>query len=174
MTAPAPSACLSAQPFEMLVRIARHSAIGDPEGCAAVLALLATGRSLRTHLQRVLTSVNLSECKFAILVSLYARDPDPCSPGELSAQTGLGRATLRAALDALATGGWIEKHPAPGNLRRPELAALTPRGRTLTEKTVRPFLTAVAHCGEVLSASERQSVTAACNLLHDHLPSAAS
>jgi len=177
MTTAAQPACLSAQPFQMLVRIARHSDIGDPDGCAAILALLATGRSLRAHLQRVLTSLDLSEVKFAVLVSLYAQDPAPCSLSELSAQAEVSRASLRTTLDALSAGGWIETaSPSASASVRPsaQRISLTPRGRTLTEKTVRPFLTAVARCGEVLSASERQAVTRSCNLLQDRLPSTAS
>lgn len=175
MTAAAQPACLSAQPFQMLVRIARHSDIGDPDGCAAVLALLATGRSLRAHLQRVLTSLDLSELKFAVLVSLYARDPAPCSLSELSAQAEVGRTSLRTTLDALSSGGWIETVAGASDSRpSAQRVSLTARGRTLTEKTVRPFLAAVARCGEVLSASERQAVTRSCNLLQDRLPSAAS
>jgi DNA-binding MarR family transcriptional regulator len=154
---------LSARPFEMLVRIARHSRIGDPQGCAAVFALLETGRRLRTHLHTVLARHRLAEDGFRILVSLYAIDPVPTSPAELVTDAQIETNALVPSLDTLLDGGWIIRS---GSLQ----IQLTDRGRSLTEEAVRPFLEAVARCSDALSPGQTRTLQQACANLRNQLP----
>lgn len=154
-------------PFQMLVRIAKHARIGDPEGCAAVLALLTTGRALREHLESVLSDLNLSETKFAALVSLYAFDPTASTADTLAAQAGVSRSSMTESLESLRKSGWVERTTPQACIR------LTDSGRTLTEKVVQPFLNAVARCSDILSIPERQTITQVCANLDQRLPSRA-
>ena len=173
MSESADPSCLSAPPYQMLVKVARHSQIGDPEGCATLLALLATGRSLRAHLQQVLAGLNLSEAKFSVLVSLYAADPAPLAPADLAQQSGISRATITDALGGLCADRSIQREPASTD-RRAFVIRLTDHGRTVTEDAIRPFLTAIATCSDALSLSEQQAVKKVCAHVDHRLPSLTS
>lgn len=163
---------LSARPFEMLVRIARHSRIGDPQGCAAVLALLETGRQLRSHLHTILARHRLAEDGFSILVSLYAIDPTPTSPAELIADGQIETGVFNSTMDALSDGGWIIREGA--TFSSLDQIQLTNRGRSLTEEAVRPFLEAVARCSDALSPGQTRTLEKACVNLRNQLPTHAS
>lgn len=167
-----PSPNLSARPFQMLVRIARHSRIGDPQGCAAVFALLETGRQLRAHLQEILARHQLTEDGFGILVSLYAIDPAPTSSTGLAADAEISTKLIGLSLDALSHGGWItqDESPLSGSLQ----IQLTDRGRSLTEEAVRPFLEAVARCSDSLSPGQTRTLEKVCTNLRNRLPTHAS
>lgn len=156
----------------MLVRIARHSRIGDPQGCAAVFALLETGRQLRAHLREILARHQLTEDDFGILVSLYAIDPAATSPAELAVDTEISTKLLGLALDSLSHAGWItrEESPLSGSLQ----IQLTDLGRSLTEEAVRPFLEAVARCSDSLSPGQTRTLEKACVNLRNQLPTPAS
>lgn len=151
----------------MLVRIARQSHLGDPEGCAAILALLTATRLVRGHLNRVLAQAGLNEAKLSALVTLYALDPEPSTPADLALQSQVSRTTMTDTLDALHSGGWINRERGEAD-RRTLHIQLTTTGRTLVENAVRPFLTAVGNCAATLSVAERRSVTSACVHLCDH------
>jgi DNA-binding MarR family transcriptional regulator len=163
---------LSARPFQMLVRIARHSRIGDPQGCAAVFALLETGRQLRSHLHKILARHQLSEDAFSILVSLYAIDPAPTSSAELAADAEISTEVLGCTMDSLSESRLIVREesarPGAGQIN------LTDRGRGLTEEAVRPFLEAVARCSDALSPGQTRTLQQACVNLRNQLPSHAS
>lgn len=163
---------LACHPLQMLVRIANQSRLGDPEGCVAILSLVATGRVVRSHLQNVLGELGLSEIKFFTLVALYALDPDPSTPAELALQSQVSRAAMSDTLEALHESGWVDRERSATD-RRITHIQLTARGRLLVESAVRPFLAAVARCVATLSPPERRALTRTCSHLCDHfsLPS---
>lgn len=157
----------SSQPMDMLVRIARQSRLGDADGCATLLTMLATMRLLRLHLQQVLTPLKLSEVKLSTLVSLYALDPIPSSPSDLSFHSQVSRPTMTDTLESMRSSGWIIRERSHKD-RRVTLVRLTDSGRALVENAVRPFLTAISRCSETLSAHERQTIVRACAHLDAH------
>ncbi|MCX6956793.1 MAG: MarR family transcriptional regulator [Verrucomicrobia bacterium] len=161
---PPPVDALAFRPVQMLLRIARQSRLGDPEGCAAILTLLATGRVVRAHLQHVLGQLGLNEIKFSTLITLYALDPDPSTPAELALQSRVSRAAMSDTLEALRGGGWVDRERSTSD-RRTLHIRLTARGRDLIETAVRPFLAAVGRCAEALTAAERRSLTRTCGHL---------
>jgi DNA-binding MarR family transcriptional regulator len=167
------SASLSARPFQMLVRIARHSRIGDPQGCAAVFALLETGRQLQAHFHEVLARHKLAETGFTVLVSLYATDPAPASMGELAADVRIPVDALFVELETLEANGWISRDTAV-SAQHGVSAQLTARGRALTEDAVRPFLVAVCRCGEALTPGQSHTLDQACINLRNKLPTRTS
>lgn len=156
----------------MLARIARQSRLGDPEGCTAIFALLTTSRLIRGELQTVLTRLELSEIKFFTLVSLYAQDPDPCTPAELAQQSRVSRAAMSDIIEALRHRGWIDRASSLSD-RRKRHVRLTPPGRSLVERAVRPFLALIGRCSDILSAEELRALTRTCAHLSQHLQSAA-
>lgn len=151
----------------MLVRIARQSHLGDPEGCATILGLLATSRLLHDHLQGVLSELGLSEIKLTTLVGLYAVDPEPATTADLAANSQISRATLSGVVTTLRARGWIIREAAPSN-RRLRHIRLTDKGRAIVEKAVRPFLDAVNKCALVLTSEERDAATHLCTRLNAH------
>lgn len=157
----------------MLVRIARHSRIGNPEGCAALLMLLSASRLLRNELHRVLTGLGLSQIRFAALVSLYASDPDPCTPADLAYHVQVSRATMADILDEMCRRGWITRKRVRTD-RRSRHICLTDDGRTLFEHAVQPFLSAVSRCAEVLDVEEREAVGRASSQIHSYFQPNAS
>jgi DNA-binding MarR family transcriptional regulator len=158
---------LSCQPTQMLVRIARQSGLGDPEGCAAVLALLTTSRLVRGQLHRVLAELGLNEAKLTTLITLYALDPEPSTPADLAVQSQVSRSTMTDTLESLHASGWVQRERGESD-RRTLHIHLTETGRSLVERAVRPFLTAVGNCADTLSTAERSAVTSACIHLCDH------
>jgi DNA-binding MarR family transcriptional regulator len=167
------SANLSARPFQMLVRIAQHSRIGDPQGCAAVFALLETGQQLRTHFHEVLARHQLAETGFTVLVSLYAVDPAPASVSELANDVRITPEALLPELDSLDAKGWISRETASAG-HDYVLVQLTDCGRELTEHAVRPFLAAVARCGEALTPGQSRTLKQVCTNLRNRLPTESS
>ena len=155
----------------MLVRIARQSHLGDPEGCAAILNMLATSRLVRGHLHSVLQHLGLTEAKLATLVTLYALDPEPASPADLSVQTQVSRASMTELIETLHARSWITRKPSPSD-RRTQHLRLTEKGRTFVESAVRPFLIAVGHCADVLTPAEYHLITQTCARLCTHLKTA--
>ena len=147
--------------MQMLVRIARQSHLGDPDGCASILALLSASRLLRGHLNRVLAEFGLNEARLSALVTLYALDPEPSTPADLALQSHVSRATMTDTLVALDASGWIRRNRVEAD-RRTLHIRLTTAGRAVVKNVVRPFLTAVSNCADTLSVDERHAVTRAC------------
>ncbi|MFA6287790.1 MAG: MarR family transcriptional regulator [Opitutaceae bacterium] len=171
--APPSTTCLSALPLKMLVRISRHSRIGEPEGCAAMLALLETGRRLRVQLHAVLSHQHLSDAKFAALISLYALEPTPATPSELAMEAQVSRATMTATLESMREEGWVTRECAPAD-RRMRHVQLTDSGRLLTEETVLPFLAAMTDHGKALTTSQCRTLHQLCATLCEQLPAVSS
>lgn len=156
--------------MQMLERIARQSGLGNPDGFLALLALISTGKLLRSHLQRVLTGLGLNEIKFSTLVTLYSLDPDPSTPAELALQSRVSRAAMTDTLESLRGLGWVDRERSSTD-RRTLLIRLTARGRTVVERAVRPFLAALAGCSESLTAAELRALTRTCARVCGHFPS---
>lgn len=158
---------LASQPMQMLLRITRQSRLGDPEACAAILALLATGKLLRANFHALLAKLGLTEAKFTTLITLYALDPEPSTPADLAAQVRVSRAAMTEALEGLHARGLVRRERGERD-RRTFAILLTDAGRTLTEKSVRPFLGAISRCADSLSATERAAMAGACDHLFIH------
>lgn len=156
------------QPMDMLVRIARQSQLGDAEGCATLLTMLASMRLLRLHLQRVLAPLKLSEVKLATLISLYALDPVPSSASDLAYHAQVSRATMTDTLELMRAHGWVARERSSED-RRKMRVMLTTAGRELVEQAVRPFLAALGRCSEFINPRERDTILHACARLDAHL-----
>lgn len=163
---PLQAGCLS-QPLKMLVRIARQSHLGDPDACATVLGLLFTSRLLHQHFQRALAQLDLSVVRLTTLVSLYALDPEPSTPADLAFHSQVSRATMTATLESMRLRNWIVRDRAQ-NDRRVLHIHLTDEGRTLVEQAVRPFLSTVNLCAQVLTPHERTTAIRICTHLNSY------
>lgn len=162
------SALLNSHPIKMLMRIFRQSHLGDPEGCAAVLSLIAISKLLRANMRDVLTRFELSEVKLSVLICLYAEEPEPCTPAVLAQHVQVTRATMSTTIDGMCRRGWLDRQRGRDD-RRTVLVSLTVAGRELVEKSVIPFLTAVARSSEALTLEERRTLSITCAHLFEHL-----
>ena len=163
-------ACLASRHFQMLVRVAKHGGIGDPEGCAAVLTLLETARRLRGHIHSILAAHGLSDARFAVLVCLYAIDPTPITPAELAEEAQISRAAMSESLESLQKAGHVTRERSATD-RRSTRISLSDSGRALIEDTMRPFLDVVSRFGGALSLAERRIIGEICTNICGRLPS---
>lgn len=158
----------NSQPRQMLLRIFRQSGLGDPDGCSAVLSLIAISKLLRSHMREVLTRFDLSEVKLITLICLYAEEPSPCTPAGLARHAQVSRATMSATLDGMVRRGWLHRERGAQDRRTLEIR-LTLSGRSLVEESVMPFLGAIARCAEALTREEWATLSQSCDHLRKHL-----
>src|ERR1700678_3084669 len=103
----------------------------DPRVYAATCLCLAVRRAARTLGRRyddALASLGVTSGQFAILMALSG--DRPMAVGELSAELGLDRTTLTAALKPLERGGLVQLRPDPDD-GRARLITITSQGRVL-------------------------------------------
>lgn len=92
------------------------------------LAVRRAARTLGRRYDDALASLGVTNGQFSILMGVSGDRAMPV--GELSAELGLDRTTLAAALKPLERAGLVELHPDPAD-GRARLIAITGRGRTL-------------------------------------------
>ena len=108
----------------------------DPRVYAATCLCLAVRRAARTLGRRyddALASLGVTSGQFAILMALSG--DRPMAVGELSAELGLDRTTLTAALKPLERGGLVQLRPDPDD-GRARLITITSQGRLLLDAAV--------------------------------------
>ncbi|HEY1110359.1 MAG TPA: MarR family transcriptional regulator, partial [Opitutaceae bacterium] len=105
----------------------------------------------------------LSELQFAVLVALFALDPEPVMPADLADYAAVSRAAVTEALARLEAHGLIHRTRDTTD-RRAHHLHLTDRGRNTTEAALAHYLGAVggiarylepATQGDLLSAYQK-------------------
>ena len=134
----------------------------DARALAAYVKLLRAGEGALAEATRPLALYNLSPIQFVVLEALGEGGPQSLE--------NLGRRVLREANDLgavvakLAKRGLVRRKPARGR-KRPEIAALAPKGRTLLRSILPGYATAVVAVMNRLSAREQESLGALCGKL---------
>ena len=93
------------------------------------------GRQIGVYLQRAMDEHGLATAEGHLLS--YLRSYAPCPISELHRVFGLKKSTLTGILDRLEKRRIVRRQPHPDD-RRSLLVQLTPKGRTLAEKTQAP------------------------------------
>ncbi|MES2692093.1 MAG: MarR family transcriptional regulator [Verrucomicrobiota bacterium] len=155
------SECLACR---TLVSIARQRKGFNPEGCKVVFAHLDTTLSIQAALHRALTEYSLSELQFAVLVALFALDPEPVMPADLADYAAVSRAAVTDALVRLETLGFITRTRDTAD-RRAHHLHLTDRGRTTVDAALVRYLTAVGEIARYLEPATQGDLIAGYQLL---------
>lgn len=154
------SECLACR---TLVSVARQRKGLDPEACRLVFAHLDTTLVVQSTLQGALAEHGLSELQFAVLVALFALDPEPVMPADIADYAAVSRAAVTEALARLEASGLIHRTRDTTD-RRAHHLHLTDSGRDTTDAALARYLGAVGGIarylepttqGELLSAYQK-------------------
>jgi DNA-binding MarR family transcriptional regulator len=135
--------------YECLLEAAKEFLELDPSAAEAFLHLLRTGDEAFGVTERNLTSHNISQGRFCVLMLLWRSvqpraakllGADPClagprTPAELADAANVTRATMTGLVDTLERDGFVKREPDPDD-RRMMSVRLTARG----EKFLLQFL----------------------------------
>jgi len=141
-----------------LLAAARQRPGLDDRRCLLVLDLIQTGIAVRTALRRSLAEEGLSELKFALLVVLFAIDPEPATPADLADRIGVSRAAITEALDGLEKIALIGRTRDTAD-RRVIDVRLTPKGQGLADAALQRFLRTAGRVARFISLSELPSIS---------------
>lgn len=143
------SECLACR---TLVSIARQRKGFDPEACKLVFAHLDATLAIQSTLQDVLAEQGLSELQFAVLVALFALDPEPVIPADLADYAAVSRAAVTDALARLEAHGMVYRTRDTID-RRSHHLQLTERGRDTTDAALARYLGAIGGIARHLGPS---------------------
>ena len=150
--------------FRTLAAMARQRPEMSGTRCGAVMDLLHAAFVLQAALRRQLDRAQLSDLKLAVLAALYALDPNPVPPRDLSFYTGFTRAAVNGAVDDLAARQLIGRERDPTD-RRMHYLRLTGEGRRLGERAALTYLRAVDQMARTLEPSAVSALQRACTHL---------
>jgi DNA-binding MarR family transcriptional regulator len=125
------------------VAVARQRKGLDAARCQLVFEHLDAALSIQTALHRVLSKFRLSELQFAVLVALFALDPEPVTPADLAGYTAVSRAAITDALVRLEALQFASRTRDEAD-RRVHHIHLTTKGRSTVDETLVIYLSAVA------------------------------
>jgi DNA-binding MarR family transcriptional regulator len=145
----------------LLIGVAHHLDLGEPDCCLTALAVLSASRALRRALDWDLGSQGMSENSFIALVTLYAVEPTACTPDALAHDAEIELERMGQVLEFLENRGWVcqENEQAPG---RPRRVHITEAGVDITILAVHRFLEISATLTGDLDADRRTATIKAC------------
>jgi DNA-binding MarR family transcriptional regulator len=152
---------VNTQPRRLLLGVAQQAGIGDPDSCSTMLAILSASRAIRRALARDLGTEELSEARFAALVTLYALEPMSSTPADLAFHAEVSRSAMTDVIDALEKHGWAIREPH-GHDRRLTPVRLTADGGRVAVRAVHRFLHAASKIAGDLDLADRRATVATC------------
>jgi len=148
----------------LLIGVAHHLDIGEPDCCLTALAVLSASRALRRALDWDLGTSERSECSFIALVTLYAVEPIACTPDALARDAEIDLETMRNALEFLEIQGWVSRECQEPQ-GRPKRVRITEAGIKITILAVQRFLEISAALTGGLGVEQRTAAIKACALI---------
>jgi DNA-binding MarR family transcriptional regulator len=125
-----------------LLSVARQRKQLDAGRCQIVFEHLDTALAIHAALHRTLAKHRLSDLQFAVLVALFALDPEPVTPADLANYTAVSRAAITDALVRLESLELVSRTRSTSD-RRVYYLQLTVRGRSTLEGALVRYLSAV-------------------------------
>ena len=144
----------------LLVGAARQSGVGDPDSCRTIVAILAVSRAVRRRLAREFGTKDLTESRFATLITLHAMAPLAATPADLAYHTEVSRAAMTGVVEALDQRGWIVRTSRGG--RRPTPVRISAKGRNVAVQAVQRFLEVASVIAGDLCVTERRTMVESC------------
>lgn len=147
-----------------LVSVARQRKGLDAGRCQLVFHHLDTALSVQAALQRTLGEYRLSELQFAVLVALFALDPEPITPADLADYTAVSRAAITDALVRLESLQLVSRQRDQTD-RRVYHLQLTEHGRLTVDQALVRYLSAVGNVARYIEPSSQQDLLTAYDRL---------
>jgi DNA-binding MarR family transcriptional regulator len=158
---PKGSECLAAR---TLVAVARQRKGLNAPRCQLVFEHLDTAHALQHGLQRVLADYQLSGLQFGILVALFALNPEPVAPADLTDYTAASRAAIAKALVRLESLELIVRTRKETD-RRGYFLRLTDAGYALIDEALVSYLRAVGDAARHVEPSAVPDILSAYSQL---------
>lgn len=150
--------------FRTLSAMARQRKELSDAHCGAVTELLHTSFIVQRALQGQLEKTGLTDLKFAVLVALYALDPNPVTTTDLAFYTGCTRSAVTKAVATLYARKLLAtaRDDADGRVK---YLRLTPPGRRLSEITALAYLGSIGQMARALHTPALFTLRRACSRL---------
>lgn len=157
--------------YECLLESAKEFPELDPSATEAFLHLLRTSDEAFAVSERSLTSHNISQGRFCVLMLLWRGvQPQaaklmgadscacgPCTPAELADAAGVTRATMTGLIDTLERDGYVKRDPDPDD-RRMMSVRLTPKAEEFLRRFLPEHFQVTARLMATLSETERKTL----------------
>lgn len=148
----------------------------DPSPMAVVARVSRLGRIFDRRVEEVYAQYGLNQSQFGVLAALRRAGPPYClSPTELYNSLLISSGAMTNRLDRLEAGGYIHRIPDPED-GRSMLVALTPAGKQLIERVLRPHYDNGRRLLSALSSDEQAQLASLLRRLllefEDHAPTA--
>ena len=144
----------------LLFGAARQSGFGDPDSCRTIMAILTASRAIRRRLDREFGTEELTESRFATLITLYAMAPLAATPGDLAYHAEVSRAAMTDVVDALDKHGWIVRERRGDRRLKP--IRISAQGRSVAVRAVHRFLELASVIASDLCLADRRAAVAIC------------
>ena len=161
--------------YDCLIQAAERCPTLEPSACSAFLNLLRTGDDVFAVVDRYLSSRNITQGRFTVLMLLAkACDiPDgpahPPTPATLADEAGVTRATMTGLIDTLEKDHLVAREPDPTD-RRTIHVRLTEAGRAVLDAIVPDYFRQVAEILRPLSETERNHLVRLLQKIQASLP----
>jgi DNA-binding MarR family transcriptional regulator len=147
----------------------------QPSACDAFLNLLRTGDDVFAVVDRFLSSHEISQGRFTVLMLLSKgcreqEGEDPfVSPATLAERAGVTRATMTGLIDTLERDGLVARTPDSAD-RRGIHVSLTSEGRAVIDGMLPDYFQCVADILNPLSEPERKQLVRLLQKIQSGLP----
>jgi len=162
--------------YDCLIRAAERCPTLQPSACDAFLNLLRTGDDVFAVVDRFLSSRDISQGRFTVLMLLgmdCGDDEDapdqPATPATLAEAAGVTRATMTGLIDTLEKDHLVAREPDPTD-RRTIHVRLTEAGRAVLDAIVPDYFRQVAEILRPLSETERNHLVRLLQKIQASLP----
>jgi len=146
--------------YECLLKGAKRFPDLDPSALEVYLHLLRTGDEVFRATDAFLSSRNISQGRFTVLMLLMNRHDD-CgdrrTPAELAEKAGVARATMTGLIDTLEKDGFVKREPDSQD-RRMMSVNLTPKGEAFLHSFLPEHFRQTAALMSGLNETERRTL----------------
>jgi DNA-binding MarR family transcriptional regulator len=143
--------------FECLIEAAEKHPTLQPSACDAFLNLLRTGDDVFEVVDRFLSSHDISQGRFTVLMLLGKCCDEDATPATLAERAGVTRATMTGLIDTLERDGWVERTPDPAD-RRVIHVSLTTEGQSVIDAMLPEYFQCVSDILKPLTEPERKQL----------------
>jgi len=161
--------------YDCLIKAAERCPTLQPSACDAFLNLLRTGDDVFAVVDRFLSSHDISQGRFTVLMLLGmecegdAQDDAPATPATLAEMAGVARATMTGLIDTLEKDRLVAREPDPTD-RRTIHVVLTREGRAVLDAMLPDYFQCVADILSPLSETERKQLVRLLQKVQAALP----